>query len=32
MPHVAINPATGDTIAEYDELSNAQLRDALAAT
>ncbi len=32
MSHVAINPATGDTIAEYDELTNAQLREALAST
>ncbi len=32
MPHLAINPATGDTIAEYDELTSGQLRAAMAAT
>lgn len=32
MPHVAINPATGDTIAEYDEFTPAELRGAIAAT
>lgn len=32
MTHIAINPATGDTIAEYDELTSAQLREALAST
>ena len=32
MPHVAINPTTGETIARHEELSAAELRRAIAET
>ncbi len=32
MSHVAINPATGETIARHEELTNAELRRAIAET
>jgi succinate-semialdehyde dehydrogenase/glutarate-semialdehyde dehydrogenase len=32
MSHVAINPATGETIARHEELTTAELRRAIAAT